>query len=336
VLAALVAACSAATTVRDGIVFSHHVHSEQGLGCDDCHGALAADAERMVQAIPGKPACADCHDVESDCAVCHKNPSDPGPWDRPAPGASHVHYSHQLHAERTDHCEACHAGAAHAPEAEAGQLAPGHDECSACHREDLDAGRCKLCHDRLDLYPRRPEAVYSHEKNFFARHGLRAAGNQADCATCHDQSFCGDCHAQTMTVRPSLRFPERVDRQFVHRGDWQSRHALEARAQDVTCLKCHGTSFCSSCHERSGVGGHLGRSNPHPPEWMQPGTARSHSRAARRRISECASCHDQGPASNCVLCHRSGGVNPHPPGWRPPVPASEKGSHRMCRICHTL
>jgi len=336
VLAALIAACSAVTTSRDVIVFSHHLHTEQGLTCADCHGAVERDAEERVDAIPSKSGCADCHDVDSEdgCGTCHRNPDDPGPWDRPEPGASHLLFSHQLHRERSSDCAACHGDAAHAPDLAAGELAPGHDECGACHGQDLDTGRCVLCHDRLDLYPRRPETIYSHEKGFFDRHGAAAAGNQADCAVCHDQSFCGDCHARTTTVRPSLRFPERIDRRFVHRGDWQSRHALEARVGDTSCLKCHGTSFCSSCHERSGVGGALGRKSPHPPEWMLPGTARSHSRAARRRIAECASCHDQGPASNCVQCHASGGVNPHPPGWKSPVPASERSTHRMCRICH--
>jgi hypothetical protein len=335
-LAAVIAACSAVTNGRNGIVFSHHLHTEQGIGCIDCHGAVERDAEQRVQAVPGKPGCADCHDVESeaDCGSCHRDTDDPGSWDRPEPGSRHLLFSHQLHGERSSDCADCHGDAAHAPELAAGELAPGHDECGACHRADLEAGRCRLCHDRLDLYQRRPETFYSHEENFFDRHGARAKGNQTDCAVCHDQSFCADCHARTMTVRPSLRFPERVDRRFVHRGDWQTRHAFEARAYDTSCLKCHGTSFCSSCHERTGVGGAIGRKNPHPPEWMLPGTAKSHSRAARRRIAECASCHDQGPASNCVMCHASGGVNPHPPGWRPPVPASEKTTHRMCRICH--
>ena len=49
----------------------------------------------------------------------------------------------------------------------------------------------------------------------------------------------------------------------------------------------------------------------------------------------CASCHDQGAASNCVNCHREAmGINPHPPGWRSTVPAAERHTHPTCRICH--
>jgi hypothetical protein len=164
---------------------------------------------------------------------------------------------------------------------------------------------------------------------------------------CHDQSFCADCHARTMTIRPSLRFPEKVESSFMHRGDWQGRHVIEARLSDASCIKCHGTSSCIACHERVGVGGRLGAS-PHKDQpnmkWAPESREAAdfncngeflHGRAARRRISECASCHDQGPASICVRCHHTGGgCKPHPPGFRPPTDEDNRGTHKMCSICH--
>jgi hypothetical protein len=334
----LAVAC-AATVPRDSIVFSHHLHSEQGLGCGDCHDAVRRDAEELVQAIPGKEECAMCHDVESadTCASCHRRADAPAAWERPPRGARHLRFSHQRHVERTEDCATCHAAVEHAavlgPERDE---IPEHAECDQCHDKDLDGGRCNLCHDRLDLYARRPEALYRHDAGFFARHGRQAAaGGPETCASCHDQAFCTDCHARSMTVRPSLRFPERVDRGFQHRGDWQSRHVIEARADRTGCLKCHGTSSCAACHERNGVGGHLGRQSPHPPEWLQPGRADSHSRQARRRIAECAGCHDQGAISNCVRCHSSGGVNPHPPdAFTGATPGQRQRENGMCQVCH--
>ncbi len=336
---ALVAACTAANqNGRDTIVFSHHVHAEQGMECGDCHGDVNKDAEQKVYAFLKMEGCADCHDIESEdnCSKCHTNAEEPDTYDRPEP--THIIFSHQLHEDRSSDCADCHADAAHAADiSPKNRLIPQHVECNACHQEDMDSGRCQLCHDRLDLNKRKPETIYSHEEGFFKRHGLKAAAGEAEqCAICHDQSFCGDCHNRTMTVRPSLRFPERVDRNFIHQGDWMSRHAIEGRIGDTGCMKCHGTSFCSSCHERNGIGGHLGMRNPHPADWMAPRTATSHSRAARRRIIECASCHDQGSSSNCLHCHSGGGVNPHPPGWKSPVPRSERTTHKMCRICHSI
>jgi hypothetical protein len=334
----LAVAC-ATSGPRDSIVFSHHLHAEQGLGCGDCHDGVTRDAEERVQAIPGKPECAMCHDVESpeSCASCHTNATTPAPWDRPASGASHLLYSHQRHAERTAGCADCHAAVEHAADiSPTRRVVPGHTECEPCHQDELDGGRCTLCHDRLDLYQRKPAELYRHDAGFFARHGRQAsAGGPESCATCHDQAYCADCHARSMTVRPSLRFPERVDRSFVHRGDWLSRHVIEARADRTGCLKCHGTQSCSACHERSGVGAHLARRYPHPEGWLQPGRADSHSRQARRRIAECASCHDQGAISNCVRCHSSGGVNPHPPDAFSGATARERRQENtMCLICH--
>lgn len=339
---ALAAACSAATVEKpDTITFSHHVHAEQGLmdDCSYCHSEISEDAEREIYAFMKMDGCADCHDIESEeeCGTCHTNVDDPGSYDRPGP--THLIFSHQLHEDRSSDCADCHGDASLAADiSPENRMLPAHEQCNMCHQEDMDAGKCQLCHDRLDLYTRKPGAeIYSHADGFFERHGLKAASGEAEhCAICHDQSFCGDCHARTMTVRPSLRFPERVDRSFMHQGDWMTRHSIEARRGDTSCMKCHGTSYCSSCHEQNGVGGALGRKNPHPAGWLIAGTADSHSRAARRRIHECASCHDQGPATNCIRCHRTGGVNPHPPGWKSPVPKSEKTTHKMCRLCHTM
>jgi hypothetical protein len=46
----------------------------------------------------------------------------------------------------------------------------------------------------------------------------------------------------------------------------------------------------------------------------------------------CASCHEAGPATNCIGCHRVGahGGNPHPSGWQ-----STRGADaEMCGYCH--
>jgi hypothetical protein len=355
--AAVGVACSTvAPGPRDAIVFSHHVHTEQGVACNDCHGALARDAEGKVDAIPRKPDCASCHDVQAkaDCKTCHANPAAPAPWSRPP--QAHLVFSHEAHLARVTGCDACHRDAAHAPALAPGRrLLPSMSDCARCHQDDLDSGRCPKCHERLDLYPQKPETLYQHKEGFFAHHGARAMGSESVCATCHDQSFCADCHAKNATVTLAIRYPERIDREFIHRGDWISRHSMEARLGETSCLKCHGTRFCTSCHERQGVGGQLGSRMPasHGKGWMAAGGAESHGRAARRDIMACASCHDQGPRSNCVKCHSAnGGVNPHPPGFactnchEPRLEGSPGGfhevfngkppsKHKMCRICHT-
>jgi hypothetical protein len=333
--AALAAACAAATAPgADRVVFPHNVHTEQGVACADCHKGLSEDAERAVDPLMKMAACGDCHDIQDGkgCGKCHSNAQAPVGYE-PRP-ATHLLFSHERHEERTKDCAQCHAQAANAPAVSPqNRLLPGHPECNACHQHDLDAGRCQLCHDRLDLYPRKPEALYSHAPGFFDRHGLKAAGGQDVCATCHDASFCADCHAKTMTQNPAIRFPERVDRSFMHEGDYLSRHVIEARTSGSSCLKCHGNTFCAACHERMGVGAAMGKASPHPANWMEPGGANGHSRAARRHIEECASCHDQGPATICVQCHRSGGVKPHPPGWEDET-RGDRGSDKMCGICH--
>ena len=56
------------------------------------------------------------------------------------------------------------------------------------------------------------------------------------CAVCHAPSFCTDCHASTVSTRVEIKFPEAVHRQFIHRDDFLSRHAIEANADPALCL----------------------------------------------------------------------------------------------------
>ena len=180
--AALAVACSIATkqstmsrATPDAIIFSHHVHSEQGLECGDCHSQVLEDAEAKTQAIPGKPQCADCHDVEGaeSCAVCHRNPDAPQP--RAQRAERHLVFSHRLHQEQGMDCEDCHKGAAHWPDRSMKKLGElEHGTCVDCHKKELDAGQCNLCHIRLDLNAAKPQKIFSHEEGFFARHGLKA------------------------------------------------------------------------------------------------------------------------------------------------------------------
>jgi hypothetical protein len=122
---------------------------------------------------------------------------------------------------------------------------------------------------------------------------------------------------------------------MVHRGDFLTRHAIDALAEPARCLSCHTERDCDSCHVERGVSGNaVGANNPHPPGWVGADTRSSdfHGSHARRDILSCAGCHEQGPATNCIRCHTVGayGGNPHPSGWQ-----SARGRQSsMCRYCH--
>jgi len=145
-------------------------------------------------------------------------------------------------------------------------------------------------------------------------------------------------------AKPSLVFPEEVDQKFVHRGDYLTRHQIEARHDSRYCMKCHGQYFCRSCHSLNGVAaptdanlrGGITR-NPHPADWLVPGSATSHGAKARQNIVQCASCHDRGGYSVCVKCHRVGGWggSPHPPGWSWRDKSNQCRHSAMCATCHT-
>lgn len=126
-----------ATPPRDRLVgFQHERHSE--LDCTNCHA-------QSVTLAPGDSvttcqAChADHHEVNRDCAGCHRNDNITQVHQRPV----RVHVA----------CDACHAAPTIA------RLSPTRSLCLVCHDNQADhqpARECVICHLQADPDQYRP------------------------------------------------------------------------------------------------------------------------------------------------------------------------------------
>jgi hypothetical protein len=311
--------------------FPHASHG--GFDCDTCHDA--ASWKRLGDYVPPTvEKCSECHDADA----AHTP--------RPAPKKSEYAFtfSHALHLTgplkgRKDPCLVCHQALPQPGQKE--KIVPPMAACTSCHKHETDVAeaRCRPCHATLKEYGLKPLeqfTEFSHAPNFVNRgHGPLAQAQAETCAACHDQTYCAQCHATaTQPLRPSIQFPENVTSNFIHRGNYVSRHHLDAERDPASCKKCHGSEFCNSCHtEHLQVPQSLERRSPHPAGW----TARNaHGAAARQNIVTCSGCHDQGATAICVACHQPGGVggNPHPAGWSSRHSLSDVSKNVACRACH--
>jgi len=301
--------------------------------CRSCHGGLAVAESN---ALPTVNQCVACHQAGGAMMFATQQKRAV----RFRSGRT-IRYPHGIHFALDDlgyQCDKCHGGlnqdGAH------GEVYPEKPVCLDCHQADLDRGDCLLCHEDRSFASQVPKTFLRHDLSFLRRHGEAATRQAVVCAQCHSQASCAECHDQGQPLGVATRRPDAIDRGVIHRGDFLARHAVEARLEPTRCVTCHTTSSCEGCHLERGVSAayqdRLGRSsaNPHDIGWLGPDTASSrfHGRAARRDIGSCAACHDQGPATNCIRCHRPGrvGGNPHPDGWD----SSRSPADPMCRYCH--
>jgi hypothetical protein len=316
---------------RAPTTFPHEKHS--GFECTDCHTEIAKSTALGQAKLPGVAKCEECHDRSA--------PEDKAKFTPPTRPARQyeIRFDHAAHLKRVPKgdCTVCHKSLP-AP-GEPWKPTPPMAACTACHNHQVDfaEARCAPCHVSLKRFPLKPVTEYAHQGDWIKEHGKLAKGSAETCAACHEQTYCAQCHTpDTGPMRPEIRFPEKVESGFIHRGDFLSRHQIEAQASPASCRKCHGSYFCDSCHSEQGLStrpGTLNPREPHPqPDWMTKGSGNFHGDAARANIVSCAGCHDQGAASICVLCHRSGGaagVNIHPPSFK----RTDK-TRPMCRACH--
>lgn len=367
---------------RDRIIFSHKEHLDPKAGdkaapgkaheaqtqmCAKCHYATPADRRGEEPGEPLEASCLVCHKEwkdKKDCGKCHTDPDAPRTYAW-FPGKPKVSYSHARHEERISRledkaCDSCHDSAWSEPSDSGGVRllqdpeSRWHETCFKCHlmRTEWDRMNCTKCHDRLNESDGpRPLSRFRHEGSWIRNHGDELAGRPdglALCARCHDRAYCGDCHdaRDERRLRPELKWPERPDRAFIHRGDFINRHAFEARAGSLDCLRCHSAGgFCRECHEQRGVAestrgstGATGRyHNGTPTQFViDAASPFHHARTARRDAVLCATCHDRGQQTNCIQCHSAKGNNtteggsPHPKGFNSAIEKSQK----PCSFCH--
>jgi hypothetical protein len=332
VTGAAVGACAEQPAPR----FPHRTHlvtlecGEPGrpacLACSSCHTVSARDRAHQ---LPPDEICTRCHrdDAHEVLGVIDAEP---------ARVSGRIRFDHARHLEMPEihgQCVGCHAGVVEPARAPLPPMA----HCFSCHAhaEEWRAGTCAPCHVEADLGRTLPQTFLRHDASFARRHGALARDEKRLCQACHAQSDCDDCHDVSQDLGIERRRPERIEQRLVHRGDFVARHAIEAESQPGRCLRCHEPASCDACHVAERVSGNRRDApSPHRAGWVgaAAGARSSHAREARRDIASCAACHEQGPATNCIRCHRAGGPggNPHPSGWK----SAQGTASTMCRYCH--
>lgn len=105
---------------------------------------------------------------------------------------------------------------------------------------------CSACHG--DLWG----AMNHRAPDFLAKHRFYAASSRQACSSCHQESFCADCHTHKEEIKPSDKFTNDPERSLPHRGDYLSQHRIDGRVNPAACVKCHGRQNnvrCASCHK---------------------------------------------------------------------------------------
>lgn len=118
---------------------------------------------------------------------------------------------------------------------------------------DLDGQDPKMC---TDCHDARGEKIafgsFNHNSTWTQTHRQRAYQNEAICSMCHQTSFCNDCHATRVELKPSEKNPDKTSLNMPHRGDYLSRHRIDGRIDPTSCRRCHSnpktSRTCAPCH----------------------------------------------------------------------------------------
>jgi len=336
VLVSLTSSPSAADATKVGVMFSHEIHKELAA-CADCHAAAESQSAED-NLIPGPSACQSCHeeadvrkywglDATTDLAEVKGTP-------RP----HELRFSHKFHAgAQKMECAYCHIPVGDS------FTGPSMDGCYECHnnaekiapivsmadamQQNVATNQCEACHTNLaNLLPK------NHRMADFSRfHGKMALTGEdsRDCAVCHSQSFCAECHTPTNDVpAPSTKtdfyigsYPrgEKMDdggmltSQQAHSLTYKYTHGFDARIQSSRCATCHEQeSFCVDCHT-NGYDANGERIVPQSHQLAGFASATGgkamnrHARLASMDIQHCATCHNvDGGDPVCMVCHSTG------------------------------
>jgi hypothetical protein len=193
--------------------------------------------------------------------------------------------------------------------------------------KDMKISDCNDCHKSEGIAP-------THGADWLHQHRVYAKDGEKNCAACHKQQFCLDCH-QGGGISAKLS-TKNYRSDYVpkdHRSDWLMIHPIKAKGDPQYCYRCHAKQYCSQCHSRfpkMNIQSHL-MEGPNG-QGYSPASASAHAAEARRNLQSCQACHPSGQV--CIQCHsaKAGGINPHPRNW-----TNIDGNYRdsaVCGQCH--
>ena len=199
------------------------------------------------------------------------------------------------------------------------------------HKEyaDMKLSECNDCHKAEGIAP-------NHDSDFVRNHRTLASKAGKNCAECHNQSWCLDCH-QGGGINADLS-TDTFGRDYKpksHRTDFVNLHPVKALDNPQSCKRCHDQKYCSSCHDRFPKGklrikSHLMLG---PDGQRYAPALNEHASEARRNLQSCQTCHPEGDV--CIQCHASGKTSPHPRNWgRIKDNFRDKAGDKTCRKCH--
>ncbi len=263
--------------------FSHKLHIEDvGAACTDCHTAADSSTSPTQNLLPNMESCYQCHDEDSECTLCHKDPDNA--IDYPRITTYIAKFPHATHIQSSIECTTCHENVA-ASENILDQHLPHMQKCTSCHTDKEKIDYCYTCHSQnRDLRPA------NHKLDWLKGHGIASQTMKQDCKSCHTEEKCLTCHQQ-----------DNLDR-TVHPLNFVNNHSLVAKGNIENCYTCHEEqSFCVDCHRTELV---MPRSHASA-GWSNTKTGGGHARAARLDLDSCLSCHNVSDSEPvCLQCHQ--------------------------------
>jgi hypothetical protein len=345
------------------IKFSHKLHTDNGVACEDCHTMVPTSTKLSDRLLPNHDNCANCHDVEDEknCSTCHyEDINEPLIQQKP----DNIYFNHSLHVGQNKiKCQTCHKGIGQVDYAfQAKQTNPVMEDCYSCHSNTKIAPNyCESCHiSTANLLPVSHRVPSWRESHRFAANSINA-----NCAMCHDNTSCQECHVSTTMITENNsknnffkpyepnNFVDGTKQQKitrVHVLGYQFTHGIDAKGKTDECRTCHNIeTFCAKCHQGNDGDFSLGGIEPAShlePNFVTIGVGSGggiHAIMARRDMETCVACHDvQGADPTCITCHLDSdgikGTNPrtHPAGYMHDTYGDWHTSNAsVCFTCHT-
>lgn len=110
---------------------------------------------------------------------------------------------------------------------------------------------CTTCHAD-DTIGQKPIRVFNHTSDWKTKHAFRGYIDRDVCQSCHQDSFCAECHMAGSSLKPSRKYADKPFLHFPHQGNYLQKHKIEGRLEPSSCYPCHGrrnNSLCRRCHK---------------------------------------------------------------------------------------